>query len=215
MELPAPFISILLPSAVQTSFQSWKWEVIQFCFSVIGVFLEDWSLLLLLCDIAGCRHSVSGPPRLEELHPRILVQWLWHGADSRELLQAKQTHFIFLAPFRSRVVYNNDYSHMCAYTHTHTLYSLLLIIRWGIASGVNGVMSRPNSFHSGECCQNTSDWNTENEQQAWWNSQLCLFSTCKDNRGIYSALRLDKVFNVSSFLNTTMVSILAVQLYVC
>ncbi|XP_056898563.1 prominin-1-A isoform X3 [Takifugu flavidus] len=30
------------------------------------------------------------------------------------------------------------------------------------------------------------------------------YSTCKDNRGIYSALRLDKVFNVSSFLNTTM-----------
>ncbi|XP_029702690.1 prominin-1-A isoform X4 [Takifugu rubripes] len=30
------------------------------------------------------------------------------------------------------------------------------------------------------------------------------YSTCKDNRGIYSALRLDKVFNVSSFLNITM-----------
>ncbi|TNM98921.1 hypothetical protein fugu_013485 [Takifugu bimaculatus] len=33
------------------------------------------------------------------------------------------------------------------------------------------------------------------------------YSTCKDNRGIYSALRLDKVFNVSSFLNTTMIDL--------
>ncbi|XP_061541803.1 prominin-1-A isoform X12 [Phycodurus eques] len=30
-----------------------------------------------------------------------------------------------------------------------------------------------------------------------------LYSTCKENKGIYSALRLDKVFNVSSFLNAT------------
>uniref|UniRef100_A0A3Q2CZJ4 Prominin 1a n=1 Tax=Cyprinodon variegatus TaxID=28743 RepID=A0A3Q2CZJ4_CYPVA len=30
-----------------------------------------------------------------------------------------------------------------------------------------------------------------------------LYSTCKENKGIYSALRLDKVFNISSFLNTT------------
>ncbi|XP_016526423.1 prominin-1-A isoform X18 [Poecilia formosa] len=30
-----------------------------------------------------------------------------------------------------------------------------------------------------------------------------LYSTCKQNKGIYSALRLDKVFNISSFLNTT------------
>ncbi|XP_076594471.1 prominin-1-A isoform X4 [Chaetodon auriga] len=30
-----------------------------------------------------------------------------------------------------------------------------------------------------------------------------LYSTCKENKGIYSAMRLDKVFNVSSFLNTT------------
>ncbi|XP_061690857.1 prominin-1-A isoform X5 [Syngnathoides biaculeatus] len=30
------------------------------------------------------------------------------------------------------------------------------------------------------------------------------YSTCKQNKGIYSALRLDKVFNVSSFLNATM-----------
>uniref|UniRef100_A0A672G4K3 Prominin-1-A-like n=1 Tax=Salarias fasciatus TaxID=181472 RepID=A0A672G4K3_SALFA len=30
-----------------------------------------------------------------------------------------------------------------------------------------------------------------------------LYSTCKLNRGIYSAMRLDKVFNVSSFLNTS------------
>uniref|UniRef100_A0A674NAB7 Prominin 1a n=1 Tax=Takifugu rubripes TaxID=31033 RepID=A0A674NAB7_TAKRU len=35
------------------------------------------------------------------------------------------------------------------------------------------------------------------------------YSTCKDNRGIYSALRLDKVFNVSSFLNITMVNVVA------
>uniref|UniRef100_A0AAQ5YS96 Prominin 1 b n=1 Tax=Amphiprion ocellaris TaxID=80972 RepID=A0AAQ5YS96_AMPOC len=33
-----------------------------------------------------------------------------------------------------------------------------------------------------------------------------LYSTCKQNKGIYSALRLDKVFNISSFLNTTVVS---------
>lgn len=125
MELPTPFISILLPSAVQTSFQSWKWEVIQFSFRVIGVFLEDWSLLLLLCDIAGCRHSVSGPPRLEELHPGILVQWLWHGADSRELLQAKQTHFIFLAPFRSRVVIMIILTRVHTHTYTHTLLTLV------------------------------------------------------------------------------------------
>lgn len=36
---------------------------------------------------------------------------------------------------------------------------------------------------------------------------FCPFSTCKDNRGIYSALRLDRVFNISSFLNTTVVSL--------
>lgn len=30
-----------------------------------------------------------------------------------------------------------------------------------------------------------------------------LYSTCKLNRGIYSAMRLDKVFNISSFLNTS------------
>ncbi|KAM4555195.1 prominin-1-A isoform 1-T2 [Odontesthes bonariensis] len=30
-----------------------------------------------------------------------------------------------------------------------------------------------------------------------------LYSTCKLNKGIYSAMRLDKVFNISSFLNTT------------
>ncbi|XP_062380566.1 prominin-1-A isoform X1 [Sardina pilchardus] len=29
------------------------------------------------------------------------------------------------------------------------------------------------------------------------------YSNCKDNRGIYSALHLDKIFNVSSFLNTS------------
>ncbi|XP_059202540.1 prominin-1-A isoform X1 [Centropristis striata] len=30
-----------------------------------------------------------------------------------------------------------------------------------------------------------------------------LYSTCKENKGIYSAMRLDKVFNISVFLNTT------------
>ncbi|XP_029297233.1 prominin-1-A isoform X10 [Cottoperca gobio] len=30
-----------------------------------------------------------------------------------------------------------------------------------------------------------------------------LYSTCKENKGIYSAMRLDKVFNISFFLNTT------------
>uniref|UniRef100_A0A3P8UYM5 Prominin 1a n=1 Tax=Cynoglossus semilaevis TaxID=244447 RepID=A0A3P8UYM5_CYNSE len=30
-----------------------------------------------------------------------------------------------------------------------------------------------------------------------------LYSTCKENKGIYQALRMDKVFNVSSYLNTT------------
>uniref|UniRef100_A0A4W6FYK6 Prominin 1a n=1 Tax=Lates calcarifer TaxID=8187 RepID=A0A4W6FYK6_LATCA len=33
-----------------------------------------------------------------------------------------------------------------------------------------------------------------------------LYSTCKENKGIYLAMRLDKVFNISSFLNTTVVS---------
>ncbi|KAA8588622.1 hypothetical protein FQN60_009967, partial [Etheostoma spectabile] len=32
--------------------------------------------------------------------------------------------------------------------------------------------------------------------------KLC-FITCKENKGIYSAMRLDKVFNISLFLNTT------------
>lgn len=31
-----------------------------------------------------------------------------------------------------------------------------------------------------------------------------LYSTCKQNRGIYSAMHLDKVFNISSYLNATM-----------
>uniref|UniRef100_A0A8D3A8F1 Prominin 1a n=1 Tax=Scophthalmus maximus TaxID=52904 RepID=A0A8D3A8F1_SCOMX len=33
-----------------------------------------------------------------------------------------------------------------------------------------------------------------------------LYSTCKENKGIYLAMRLDKVFNISSFMNTTLVS---------
>ncbi|XP_036932182.1 prominin-1-A isoform X3 [Acanthopagrus latus] len=33
-----------------------------------------------------------------------------------------------------------------------------------------------------------------------------LYSTCKENKGIYSAMRLDKVFNISSYLNTTVLT---------
>ncbi|XP_052010360.1 prominin-1-A isoform X4 [Xyrauchen texanus] len=33
-----------------------------------------------------------------------------------------------------------------------------------------------------------------------------LYSNCKDNRGIYAALRLDKIFNLSSFFNTSVYS---------
>uniref|UniRef100_A0A8C1UMP8 Prominin 1a n=1 Tax=Cyprinus carpio TaxID=7962 RepID=A0A8C1UMP8_CYPCA len=33
-----------------------------------------------------------------------------------------------------------------------------------------------------------------------------LYSNCKDNRGIYSALHLDKIFNISAFLNTSVYS---------
>lgn len=61
--------------------------------------LAVWSLCFpglltpVLCDFPGCGHPLSGQPRVEELHPRLHVQWLWPGADSRELLQAKQTHF--------------------------------------------------------------------------------------------------------------------------
>ncbi|CAL8354709.1 unnamed protein product [Merluccius merluccius] len=31
-----------------------------------------------------------------------------------------------------------------------------------------------------------------------------LYNNCKENRGLYSALRLDKVFNITAYLNTTM-----------
>ncbi|XP_062416470.1 prominin-1-A isoform X1 [Pungitius pungitius] len=31
-----------------------------------------------------------------------------------------------------------------------------------------------------------------------------LYSTCKENKGIYTAMRLDKVFNISTFLNNTL-----------
>ena len=40
---------------------------------------------------------------------------------------------------------------------------------------------------------------------------MSFFSTCKENKGIYSAMRLDKVFNISSYLNTTVVSKLKSQ----
>ncbi|KAM8910778.1 prominin-1-A isoform 8-T11 [Spinachia spinachia] len=33
-----------------------------------------------------------------------------------------------------------------------------------------------------------------------------LYSTCKENKGIYTAMGLDKVFNISSFLNTTLLT---------
>ncbi|XP_039504794.1 prominin-1-A isoform X12 [Pimephales promelas] len=33
-----------------------------------------------------------------------------------------------------------------------------------------------------------------------------LYSNCKDNRGIYSALHMDKIFNISAFFNTSMYS---------
>ncbi|XP_048033077.1 prominin-1-A isoform X2 [Megalobrama amblycephala] len=33
-----------------------------------------------------------------------------------------------------------------------------------------------------------------------------IYSNCKDNRGIYSALHLDKIFNISSFFNTSVYS---------
>ncbi|XP_056137385.1 prominin-1-A [Lampris incognitus] len=39
-----------------------------------------------------------------------------------------------------------------------------------------------------------------------------LYSDCKDNKGIYSAMRLDKVFNISSFLNATVFSTEVVNL---
>uniref|UniRef100_A0AAX7VGE3 Prominin 1 b n=1 Tax=Astatotilapia calliptera TaxID=8154 RepID=A0AAX7VGE3_ASTCA len=39
-----------------------------------------------------------------------------------------------------------------------------------------------------------------------------LYSTCKKNQGIYSAMHLDKVFNISSYLNTTVVSNLYIDL---
>uniref|UniRef100_A0A669BT10 Prominin 1a n=1 Tax=Oreochromis niloticus TaxID=8128 RepID=A0A669BT10_ORENI len=39
-----------------------------------------------------------------------------------------------------------------------------------------------------------------------------LYSTCKKNQGIYSAMRLDKVFNISSYLNTTVLDSLKIDL---
>uniref|UniRef100_A0A8P4GIL6 Prominin 1a n=1 Tax=Dicentrarchus labrax TaxID=13489 RepID=A0A8P4GIL6_DICLA len=39
-----------------------------------------------------------------------------------------------------------------------------------------------------------------------------LYSTCKKNKGIYSAMRLDKVFNISSFLNTTVLDSVNIDL---
>lgn len=117
----------------------------------------------------GCRHSLSGPPRLEELHPRIPVQRRRHGSDRRERLQAKQTHFIaFLSPFRHRSA-----------------------IRRAALTRLTGTLT---AVEASKCCR------------ARFFIFLCVFSSCKDNRGIYSALRLDKVFNISSFLNTTVVS---------
>lgn len=68
--------------------------------------MTDHNCSLLLCDLPGCGHSVSGQPRVEELYPRLPVQWFQFGADGWELLQAKQTHlYVFrwltcLVPFR-------------------------------------------------------------------------------------------------------------------
>uniref|UniRef100_A0AAX7VJM6 Prominin 1 b n=1 Tax=Astatotilapia calliptera TaxID=8154 RepID=A0AAX7VJM6_ASTCA len=39
-----------------------------------------------------------------------------------------------------------------------------------------------------------------------------LYSTCKKNQGIYSAMHLDKVFNISSYLNTTVLDSLKIDL---
>lgn len=39
-----------------------------------------------------------------------------------------------------------------------------------------------------------------------WICCVGFLSTCKQNRGIYSAMHLDKIFNMSSYLNTTVVS---------
>uniref|UniRef100_A0A665U0G5 Prominin 1a n=1 Tax=Echeneis naucrates TaxID=173247 RepID=A0A665U0G5_ECHNA len=39
-----------------------------------------------------------------------------------------------------------------------------------------------------------------------------LYSTCKENKGIYLAMRLDKVFNISSFLNTTVLDSVKIDL---
>lgn len=41
----------------------------------------------------GRGHPISGQPRVEELHPRLHVQWLRPRADIGELIQAKKTHF--------------------------------------------------------------------------------------------------------------------------
>uniref|UniRef100_A0A8C6V1A4 Prominin 1a n=1 Tax=Neogobius melanostomus TaxID=47308 RepID=A0A8C6V1A4_9GOBI len=38
------------------------------------------------------------------------------------------------------------------------------------------------------------------------------YSTCKENKGIYSALRLDKVFNITSFLNTSTLDTVKIDL---
>uniref|UniRef100_A0A8D3ECR8 Prominin 1a n=1 Tax=Scophthalmus maximus TaxID=52904 RepID=A0A8D3ECR8_SCOMX len=39
-----------------------------------------------------------------------------------------------------------------------------------------------------------------------------LYSTCKENKGIYLAMRLDKVFNISSFMNTTLLDSVKIDL---
>lgn len=60
----------------------------------------DHTFSVCLCGSPGCGHPLSCQPRVEELHPRLHVQWLWPGADSRELLQARRTHFyVFRWPY--------------------------------------------------------------------------------------------------------------------
>uniref|UniRef100_A0A8C9WMH0 Prominin 1 b n=1 Tax=Scleropages formosus TaxID=113540 RepID=A0A8C9WMH0_SCLFO len=40
------------------------------------------------------------------------------------------------------------------------------------------------------------------------------FYSCKDNKGLYAALKLDNIFNVNKFLNSSVVSVIALQLTV-
>lgn len=63
--------------------------LIDFCFPMRTI---DNMSSFWFCDLPGCGHPVPGQPGVEELHPRLHVQRLRPGADSRELVQARQTH---------------------------------------------------------------------------------------------------------------------------